>query len=444
MGRWFLEKLVDLFLIPLVAAFIWAVVATETWDEYLRQLRVEGQPVTFEEIDARRPSIPDDRNSALVVARLEDRLITIGEEAKLLPIIKLEVDADFYDGIPRHAIRPTRRFIRRHRDVLGELQKLRELPYGRMPRDWSDPTLEDDPDRSRRYRVACKLLAANVYLMIIDGRREEAWDQVRVNWNLGAGVADEPSVIWALVRMASDSVSLHMIAASLRTGSVPRATLAEWQAVLKEHADLQRLRYAWWGERAYLAHLLEDILVNKWPSLVSDRVSPLMTDGYIRANQRRICDALAPLIAANGDPAEMMRQARAADAWADSWGWFHKFAKILTPARTNVTQLNARIHAEEACARLALAAELYRLDHGSFPRSLDELVPRYIEAVPRDPFDERPLKMAVTRSGLTVYSVLTKAAENNPSAEDPTEPDSNCSFRLFRPERREVVILDDP
>ena len=41
---------------------------------------------------------------------------------------------------------------------------------------------------------------------------------------------------------------------------------------------------------------------------------------------------------------------------------------------------------------VAVALGAYRHDHGSYPISLDELVGRYLEAVPVDPFDGLPIR----------------------------------------------------
>ena len=53
----------------------------------------------------------------------------------------------------------------------------------------------------------------------------------------------------------------------------------------------------------------------------------------------------------------------------------------------------------------ALAAERFRLDHGSWPESLDQLVPKYMAAVPNDPFIPGPLKLRKLPDGLFIYSV---------------------------------------
>lgn len=57
------------------------------------------------------------------------------------------------------------------------------------------------------------------------------------------------------------------------------------------------------------------------------------------------------------------------------------------------------------CATAGLAAERYRLNEQRWPNDLAALVPRFLEAVPNDPFDGRPLRLRRLQDGLVIYSV---------------------------------------
>ena len=56
-----------------------------------------------------------------------------------------------------------------------------------------------------------------------------------------------------------------------------------------------------------------------------------------------------------------------------------------------------------AAARLVVALQLHRREHGTFPDRLDALVPGELEAVPLDPFDGKPFRYDARRG--IVYSV---------------------------------------
>jgi hypothetical protein len=53
----------------------------------------------------------------------------------------------------------------------------------------------------------------------------------------------------------------------------------------------------------------------------------------------------------------------------------------------------------------AIAIERYRLANNKLPDSLDALVPTYLNTVPLDPFDEKPLRYSQKELGYTVYSI---------------------------------------
>ena len=68
---------------------------------------------------------------------------------------------------------------------------------------------------------------------------------------------------------------------------------------------------------------------------------------------------------------------------------------------------NVRVEMLEArrrLAALALAAFNYQQDNGRYPDSLEDLVPKYINTIPIDPFDLKPLKMKPLDDGLDLYS----------------------------------------
>lgn len=82
----------------------------------------------------------------------------------------------------------------------------------------------------------------------------------------------------------------------------------------------------------------------------------------------------------------------------------------------------------QAMARLiltALAVERYRLAEGHLPKSLDNLVPAYMETVPEDPFDGENLRYRRLKTGFVVYSVNDDLSDNggakiNPNKLDPS------------------------
>jgi hypothetical protein len=54
---------------------------------------------------------------------------------------------------------------------------------------------------------------------------------------------------------------------------------------------------------------------------------------------------------------------------------------------------------------VGLAAKRFQLAHDKLPANLNELVPEFLDAVPADPFDGKPLRYKQTATGAVIYSV---------------------------------------
>jgi hypothetical protein len=79
--------------------------------------------------------------------------------------------------------------------------------------------------------------------------------------------------------------------------------------------------------------------------------------------------------------------------------------RILVPLfQTEFTSL-ARTEAHIHITHLALALRLYRLEHGTYPDTLEALVPDYLPSLPPDPFAQEPFRYRREGKGFVVYSV---------------------------------------
>jgi hypothetical protein len=106
-----------------------------------------------------------------------------------------------------------------------------------------------------------------------------------------------------------------------------------------------------------------------------------------------------------------------------------------------VIEQDMRVLAERRMAAVSLAARLYRIDHaGQWPRTLDELVPKYLPAVPRDPFraDGGPLSYLVTKNPAdgaerpVVYHVSSDGVDETPPNGSTLPPEPTYSWTSSR------------
>jgi hypothetical protein len=78
---------------------------------------------------------------------------------------------------------------------------------------------------------------------------------------------------------------------------------------------------------------------------------------------------------------------------------------ILLPSLRRDMEAVARIEAYDAATRTAVAMTQYRLDHGSLPTQLSDLVPNYLEAIPLDPFDGQPIRLSIKQDRWIIYCI---------------------------------------
>jgi hypothetical protein len=91
-------------------------------------------------------------------------------------------------------------------------------------------------------------------------------------------------------------------------------------------------------------------------------------------------------------------------------------------------------------AAAGLAAEQFRQEQKRWPKSLEELTPKYLPNVPVDPFTGEPLKFRATDDGIVIYSPGANGDLNGSIRDDPQaaqyDPRFEHEFRLWNVDRR--------
>jgi len=87
----------------------------------------------------------------------------------------------------------------------------------------------------------------------------------------------------------------------------------------------------------------------------------------------------------------------------------------LLPNFVNVMKAHDRQLARYRVCVCVLAAQEYRRDHGNFPATLTDLVPKYLDRIPRDPYEDSPLKYRAKPTPPAIYSVYEDAIDNGGS-----------------------------
>ena len=93
-------------------------------------------------------------------------------------------------------------------------------------------------------------------------------------------------------------------------------------------------------------------------------------------------------------------------------------ASFLAPSLDKICLHGLEARAGNAMARLLIALRCHHMKTGTLPESLDKLVPDYIDAVPVDPFDGKPIRYDPAKK--IIYSIGTDCEDNGGDEKDDT------------------------
>jgi hypothetical protein len=400
--------------------------------------RLEPDGWRLDEIEARRKVIPDEENAALVVMAMRTKLPKPWPPPRPMPAAPAD-DGGFVP--PRAAdpvyvenelgalppevqlnealLRDLRADLDKAKDALAEAQKLPTLRSGRFPIQYTKDYFSTIVENQVSAREAARLMQHQAVLLAQEGKADKALEATRGVLVAGRSVGDEPLMISMLIRIACSAIAAQTLERILAQGEPSADELKKTQELLEAEAAEPLLLNAIRGERAG-SHGLMVALKS------GDAKLSALGEGASRGSNTTGDEMLAPVLArashatmlrwmtefveitklppeAQAEPLQELEQK--VKRARTEYRYDALLATIFMPALIKVSEASRRVQANLGCAIVAVAAERYRRDHGSWPAKIDELKPAYIKAVPTDPYDGQPLRYKRLPDGAVVYSV---------------------------------------
>jgi hypothetical protein len=177
--------------------------------------------------------------------------------------------------------------------------------------------------------------------------------------------------------------------------------------------------FAMRGERAFAIASLEEerrnhaIISATDSGYATNKLSFLTPSAFFYQNEltfaRMHQQWILPLVDTNSrtvSPAALQHAENSVQAGLKHYSPYKVQAQMVFPAIGNAVKRFAAIQASIDLARVACALERYRLAHGQYPETLDALAPQFIEKVPHDIINGKPLHYRRTDGGrFLLYSV---------------------------------------
>jgi len=390
----------------------------------------------LEQIIARRNAsrLPDASNSVLQVERALKLLPVDWQKQKTGDDRPLEAEEIPRGYRLREAIgklEPTQplsanlaRGLRAELDELSravvEARKLADLPAGQKTHTVVKNPLYIKLSYEEDSRKLARLLKLDV-----EGRiQKKDWDGAATSViaiiNVARSPGDAPFVLSQLVRMSIDTIAIQALTRILDQGTPSDRTLARLQDVLEKEAAEPRLLYAIRGERAiefdYLSKLdsgelqLKDIWLDQGSGPIPRIPQSMLTRGFYPHNQARSLKALSELVEIFKRPKDtqqplLERWLASVDSRKQSRSelLWNSVSYIWMPMISGAVDFEQRIVCELRSADAAVASIRFRDAMKHWPGSIDQLVPRYLKAVPLDPFAGETIHFKLESGGIVTY-----------------------------------------
>lgn len=364
----------------------------------LEAIRQSGQPVTLAELNAWYPELPAAENRASLYA----------EAFAALKVTDAKSPS----------------YLRQNQPVLVLLHKAGAPGQCRYPLDLSAGAAAQLPHLAN-IKTCAQLLGRDAVDNAARGKFDQATQDVLDGLRLAQSLEQEPLLISQLVRVSAYSLLQSALEEAVGLKAFPDERLAQMQSALLEQEDTigPSLMRAFVSERCLAISLFRMPLAD-FERLVAGSGTNFSFGSSAQFDQYRksslgqadlvccldyfsnwLAVVVAPFPANLELAAQWSPQADAQIAEARAKGY--RVASLMLPSLNSSIERAADCVAQLRAARTALAAERYRLAGTSALASpLAQLVPKYLPAVPSDPYDGQPLRYKkLSPKGYVVYSL---------------------------------------
>jgi hypothetical protein len=405
--------LVALLFLLIVALAVWRVGLASGNGQRLKAIAASGEPATARELDAWYEAVDEKENAALVWLEGIEKL----EKGEGTPWTRMKLPPR---GQPfgQAQLQMASEALAANTESLAIFRRAAKMPKSRYPVDFSQGVFAA-LDHLSQLKSATTLLQLEAVVHAQNGRGTEAAASIHAMLGAGRSLAQEPLFISQLVRAALDYQAGSTTERVLNLTALTEPQLAALQTALVAAETPNLSTRALIGERACTAtvmHSPRDLTPPSNPAALENSVatqkgfgsSLMRVSGFFQRDLGYFLDAMATNIAATRLPdPELFHSRTNTDAIAiRARRGYYIMSGLTLPALARATDRDVAHRARLRTVQTALAIERHRLANGGkLPASLEVLVPKYLAAVPVDPFTGDPLIFKNRPRGYVVYSL---------------------------------------
>jgi hypothetical protein len=259
------------------------------------------------------------------------------------------------------------------------------------------------------------LLALDAHAASADGDSDGALRSCRAALNAGRSMGDEPTGIAQMVRVACALDAVRALERVMAQGEASEPALKAMQRLLEDEAAASTLLIRARAYRAMWFQALDAMRTGHYNRSALMLMPSRLGEPFDVQVER--------MLARGAEPADLRHTTAVVEiAKLPPQDQQERLRKLVAPTQklpplleglsasgkmdwAKTAQGCHRAQAILRCAAAALAAERYRWAEQRWPDDLNALMPRYLAAMPADPFDGRPLRLRLLPDGIVIYSV---------------------------------------
>ncbi len=388
-------------------------------------------------IESREP-MPDELNSSLVA---DEVVLMLPENWPSLPegedpkgpagefdrAYKGEWDTEANRRLAPETARAFRGELAQHADAIEMSRSLAGMKSGQHSFELGLKLIDTLLPQSQDARQAPRLLQLDAAIRAEAGDIDGALEDCRAILGAARSIGDEPFAISMLVRMAILTVARQTIERAMAQGEASDRMLQTLQAEVAEERAYPHLLQAMRGERGSTVELIRRLRDGE---LTLNQFSGGESDGPVRAlsgfGQLWFHYQYAVALEWGNENVEIAHGPM--NEYVPRWNAFERklvetarhpvwstlalMPSKMWPAMASLIDSILRNQAFLATTEVFLAAERYRIATGKWPGSIDELSPKYLQAIPRDPYNGGPLGYRIDSDRLIVHTVGPDLRDN--------------------------------
>lgn len=413
---WTVPLLLVGFLLLCVVAVWWYLQRSELRQRY-RAIRAAGQPVTFEELNAyyALPAGVEDITALWVDALSRSSNIVDLPEAAKLPLIGdgPAIPAWGKDWAEKDQVAT---FLDNHSETLIAIHQAAAADGGvRYPHDLRDG-VETLLPHVQNLRSSSRLLTLEADLRARNRDTDGTVESLRGQFAVGRTLDGDPILVSFLVRLAVDGGAVDNASQLLPEIEPTREQLLAIQEDLRRtdyHAELEN---ALIGERVFGLNFFGNSNLTGLGAIQTKLLDISATESKVK-----YIDMMNEAMATSRRPwlVGMFNEPWLANWNPNSMNPTDQMYSVLIPQLDQCFLAAGRQEAKLLSLDAAIAAELYRRDHGELPKSLEDLVPDYLAAVPTDPFNGEPVRYVVNENDFVIYGLGEDLNDDLGAIEEP-------------------------